>query len=87
MNNYQKAIMSVQWLLMFLCGSVSFHRGMCVCVTHCLAGFESLFFPSGGSQGEMTLLRVGREERGKNYPDEDVVAGWVDGWVGGWVEG
>lgn len=79
MNNYQKAIMSVLCLLMFLCGSVSFHRGMCVRVTHCLAGFESLFLPSGGSQGEMTLLRVRREERGKDYPDEDVVGGWVAG--------
>ena len=76
MHNYQKAIMSVLSLLMFLSGSVSFHRGMCVRVTHCLAGFESLFSPSGGSQGEMTLLRVRKwEERGKDYPDEDVVGG------------
>lgn len=45
-------------------------------VSHCLAGFESLFSPSGGSRAEMTLLRVRREERGKDYPDEDVADGW-----------
>lgn len=55
---------------------MSFHRGMCVRVSHCLALFESLFFPSGGSRAEMTLLRVRREERGKDYPDEDVADGW-----------
>lgn len=48
---------------------------MCVCVTHCLAGFESLFLPGGGSPREMTLLRVRREERGKDYPGGDVVGG------------
>lgn len=69
--------MSAQCLLMFLCGSVPFHRGMCVFVSHCLAGFESLFFPSGGFQGEMTFLRVRMAERGKDYPDEDVPGG---GW-------
>ena len=52
---------------------------VCVCVTHCLAGFESLFLPSGGSQRKMTLLRVRREERGKDYPDEGEVGGWLGG--------
>lgn len=51
---------------------------MCVCesVSHCLAGFESLFLPSGGSPRETTLLRVRREEGGKDYPGGDVVGGW-----------
>lgn len=79
MNNYQKAIMSVLCLLMFHCGRVSFHKGMCVCVTHCVAGFESLFFPSGGSQGEITLPGVRREESGKDYLE--LVEGGYDGRV------
>ncbi len=31
----------------------------------------------------MTLRRVRREERGKDYPDEDVVGGCVGGRMGG----
>lgn len=32
----------------------------------------------------MTLLRVRREERGKDY--QDVMGGWIGGWVGGGAE-
>lgn len=64
MNNDQKAIMSVLCLLMFLSGSASFQRGMCVRVTHCLAGFESLLFPSGGVSGknDFALCFAGKTE-------------------------
>ena len=61
--------MSALCLFMFHRRSEFFHGGMCVCVTHCLAGFESLFLSVGGSRGGRT------EERGKDNSDVMAVGG------------